>query len=212
MKRYAGKNTKTEDLWSILSEESGIKVSSMMNDWTKKKGYPVISVKINNHILEFEQVLSLIPTAVLLCMRRLALKFHNCNSHLYYLKTSNSVPRLQSQFQTSGKNDDGQWIVPITLCVGSYDRRKNFLLETKLGKVEISDLLCSNHGKSSSFDEKHEGNVADQLWIKVNIDQSGFYRVNYEDELDLRLRKAVVNNLLSATDKFGEYHTILYQF
>ncbi|KAF3450566.1 hypothetical protein FNV43_RR06655 [Rhamnella rubrinervis] len=163
MKRYAGGNTKTEDLWSILSEESGIKVSSMMDDWTKKKGYPVISVKINDHILEFEQ----------------------------------------SQFQTSGKNGDGQWIVPITLCVGSYDKQKNFLLETKLGKVDISDLLCSNASNSNSLDEKRKENIAEQLWIKVNIEQNGFYRVTYDDELDFRLRKAVENNLLSATDKFG---------
>lgn len=113
---------------------------------------------------------------------------------------------MQSQFQTSGRNGDGQWIVPITLCVGSYDKRKNFLLETKLAKVDISDLLCSNASNSNSFDEKNKENIAEQLWIKVNIEQSGFYRVNYEDELDFRLRKAVENNLLSAADKFGMYH------
>ena len=56
MKRYAGKNTKTEDLWSVLSEESGIQVNSMMDAWTKQKGYPVISVKSNDNTLEFEQV------------------------------------------------------------------------------------------------------------------------------------------------------------
>ena len=56
MKRYAGKNTKTEDLWSVLSEESGIQVNSMMDAWTKQKGYPIISVKSNDNTLEFEQV------------------------------------------------------------------------------------------------------------------------------------------------------------
>lgn len=61
IKRHAEKNTKTEDLWSILSEESGVDVSSMMDVWTKKKGYPVISVKINDNILEFEQVILIMP-------------------------------------------------------------------------------------------------------------------------------------------------------
>lgn len=56
IKRYAGKNAKTEDLWSILSEESGVQVNSMMEAWTKQKGYPVISVKSRDNILEFEQV------------------------------------------------------------------------------------------------------------------------------------------------------------
>ncbi|XP_015902907.2 aminopeptidase M1 isoform X2 [Ziziphus jujuba] len=163
IKRHAEKNTKTEDLWSILSEESGVDVSSMMDVWTKKKGYPVISVKINDNILEFEQ----------------------------------------SQFQLSGENGDGQWIVPITMSVGSYHRSKNFLLETKLGKVDISDLIPSHPGNSSPFNEKNKENFADQLWIKVNIEQSGFYRVNYENELNFRLRNAIENNLLSASDKFG---------
>ncbi|KAH7547130.1 hypothetical protein FEM48_Zijuj01G0276600 [Ziziphus jujuba var. spinosa] len=146
-----------------IFQESGVDVSSMMDVWTKKKGYPVISVKINDNILEFEQ----------------------------------------SQFQLSGENGDGQWIVPITMSVGSYHRSKNFLLETKLGKVDISDLIPSHPGNSSPFNEKNKENFADQLWIKVNIEQSGFYRVNYENELNFRLRNAIENNLLSASDKFG---------
>lgn len=56
MKNYAWKNTKTEDLWSILSEESGVQVNALMHTWTKKKGYPVISVKYKDCNLEFEQV------------------------------------------------------------------------------------------------------------------------------------------------------------
>lgn len=55
MKTYAGKNTKTEDLWSVLSEESGIEIAKMMDTWTKKKGYPVISVKYEGGKLELEQ-------------------------------------------------------------------------------------------------------------------------------------------------------------
>ncbi|GFY97179.1 aminopeptidase M1 [Actinidia rufa] len=55
MKNYAYKNAKTEDLWSVLSEESGVQVNTMMDTWTKKKGYPVISVKYEDCNLEFEQ-------------------------------------------------------------------------------------------------------------------------------------------------------------
>lgn len=44
MERYACKNAKTDDLWYVLSEESGVQVNRMMDTWTKQKGYPVISV------------------------------------------------------------------------------------------------------------------------------------------------------------------------
>ena len=60
IKRYAGKNAKTDDLWGVLPENSGVELNSMMDAWSKKKLFPVISVKSNDNILEFEQVLLLI--------------------------------------------------------------------------------------------------------------------------------------------------------
>lgn len=55
-KKYAFKNAKTEDLLSTLSKESGVEVNNLMNTWTKQKGYPVVSVKLKDDMLEFEQV------------------------------------------------------------------------------------------------------------------------------------------------------------
>ncbi|GLT60800.1 hypothetical protein SLA2020_335500 [Shorea laevis] len=163
IRRYAGKNTKTEDLWSILSEESGVQVNSMMDAWTKQKGYPVISVKSKDNILEFEQL----------------------------------------QFLSSGSHDDRLWIVPVTLSIGSYNRRKTFLLETKFGALDISELVHSSDKNSSSIKENNREACDEHLWVKVNTDQSGFYRVKYEDKLAAQLRKAVESNYLSAIDKFG---------
>ncbi|XVE51898.1 hypothetical protein DITRI_Ditri02bG0077800 [Diplodiscus trichospermus] len=155
MKRYAWNNARTEDLWSILSEVSGIQVNSMMDSWTKQKGYPVISVTCKESILEFEQ----------------------------------------SQF-SSGFHGDGQWIVPITLCFGSYDRSKSFLLESKIEYLDASGLFPSP-------DEKIEDEYGETSWIKVNVEQSGFYRVKYGDELGARLRKAIEKDSLSVSDKYG---------
>ncbi|KAK0594752.1 hypothetical protein LWI29_000125 [Acer saccharum] len=148
IKKYSWKNAKTEDLWRVISEESGVNINSLMDSWTKQKGYPVIYVKSKDHILEFEQ----------------------------------------SQFLSSGLHGDGEWTVPITLALGSYDKRKNFLMESKFGTVDISEFFLSSD---------------ETLWIKVNAEQSGFYRVMYEDRLAAQLRKAVENNCLLATDKFG---------
>ncbi|MBA0623122.1 hypothetical protein Godav_008606 [Gossypium davidsonii] len=156
IRRYAWSNARTEDLWSVLSEVTGIQVNSMMDSWTKQKGYPVISVKSKDHILEFEQ----------------------------------------SQFLLSGFHGDGQWIVPITLCFGSYDRIKSFLLESKSENLDASELFPTS-------DEKNEDEYGQASWIKVNIGQSGFYRVKYGDELNARLRKAIEKGFLSVTDKYG---------
>ncbi|KAI6679924.1 hypothetical protein NL676_033805 [Syzygium grande] len=142
IKRHACSNAKTEDLWAALEEGSGEPVNKLMNSWTKQKGYPVVSIKLKDDKLEFEQ----------------------------------------SQFLLSGSHGVGQWIVPITFCCGSYDARQSFLLETK----------------SASIDLEESG-----AWIKVNVDQTGFYRVKYDKDLQAKLRYAIENKMLSATDRFG---------
>lgn len=44
LKRHAYGNTKTEDLWAALSEESGKDVQKIATLWTKRIGFPVVSV------------------------------------------------------------------------------------------------------------------------------------------------------------------------
>lgn len=72
--------------------------------------------------------------------------------------------------------------MPITLCCGTYEARKNFLLLEKSAYVDID-------GASS--------------WIKINVDQTGFYRVKYDDTLAAKLRLAIESKLLSPTDRYG---------
>uniref|UniRef100_A0A7N0V668 Alpha-aminoacylpeptide hydrolase n=1 Tax=Kalanchoe fedtschenkoi TaxID=63787 RepID=A0A7N0V668_KALFE len=93
----------------------------------------------------------------------------------------------QTQFLSSGADGHGQWIVPITLCTGSYDSRHSFLLEDKTGSLNIKEVS----------DDKHH------TWVKLNVDQTGFYRVKYDDELAARLRYAIQSKQLSATDRYG---------
>ncbi|EPS58346.1 hypothetical protein M569_16469, partial [Genlisea aurea] len=94
----------------------------------------------------------------------------------------------QSQFLLSGSQGEGQWIVPITLCCGSYDALRTFLL----------------HSKSETFDLKgFSGFSSERPWIKVNVDQTGFFRVKYDDELSARLREAIEKKVLSTSDKYG---------
>ena len=44
IKKHAYGNTRTEDLWAALSEESGKDISKVASIWTKKVGYPVVTV------------------------------------------------------------------------------------------------------------------------------------------------------------------------
>lgn len=48
-------NAKTEDLWDSLSEASGKDVRQVMDIWTKKVGFPVISVKEDGNKITFTQ-------------------------------------------------------------------------------------------------------------------------------------------------------------
>ncbi|KAE8687604.1 Aminopeptidase M1 [Hibiscus syriacus] len=148
IKKHTYSNAKTEDLWAALEEGSGEPVTKLMNTWTKQMGYPVVSVKVKDQKLEFEQ----------------------------------------SQFFSSGCTGNGQWIVPITFCCGSYEKKKSFLLQTKSETHDAKEL--SSDGNKSA-------------WIKLNVEQTGFYRVKYDEELAARLRHAIENNYLTATDRFG---------
>ncbi|XP_008447628.2 aminopeptidase M1-like [Cucumis melo] len=161
IKRYAWKNAKTDDLWAVISEESGTQINLMMDSWTKQMGYPAISVKSSDNTLEFEQ----------------------------------------SHFLLSGQHSDSQWIIPITLSLGSYNKQKNFIMETKFHKVDISKDFAD--AKTTTTPETIPNTGVGNFWIKVNTSQSGFYRVKYDDKLVSQLRNAVENNVLSETDKFG---------
>lgn len=112
---------------------------------------------------------------------------------------------MQSQFLLSGLPGDGIWTVPITLSLGSYDKCKSFLLGSKIEKVDISEMFPSCDGKSSSLKEKNQEHCDETLWVKANVEQSGFYRVIYDDELAAPLRKAVEKKSLLATDRIGMY-------
>ena len=50
-----------------------------------------------------------------------------------------------------------------------------------------------------------DGNNLASSWVKLNVNQTGFYRVKYDEDLAAKLRYAIENKYLSATDKFGNF-------
>ncbi|EDO17701.1 hypothetical protein Kpol_1033p4 [Vanderwaltozyma polyspora DSM 70294] len=55
LKKFKYSNAQTEDLWTALSEASGKNVSEVMNTWTKKVGFPVVSVNEDGNKVTFTQ-------------------------------------------------------------------------------------------------------------------------------------------------------------
>lgn len=115
---------------------------------------------------------------------------------------------MQSQFLSDGTLGDGQWIVPLTLCFGSYDVQKKLLLKTKVDKLDIMELLGLQEGKPGLSEESSQENAAHN-WIKFNVNQTGFYRVHYDNELAARLKFAIDANQLTGTDRLGNITVLL---
>ncbi|KAF4365814.1 hypothetical protein G4B88_012879 [Cannabis sativa] len=103
----------------------------------------------------------------------------------------------QSRFLYVGSHGVGKWIVPITLCCGSYDNQINFLLESNSGALDMNEFGLAEAATA-------EGKGSSSLgWIKLNVNQTGFFRVKYDEDLAERLRYAIENKYLTATDRFG---------
>ncbi|CAK9164650.1 unnamed protein product [Ilex paraguariensis] len=182
IQRHACSNAKTEDLWYVLEEASCEPANKLMNSWTKQKGYPVVSVKVKDLKLEFEQVFTLWLPLVIVFVTQLAL----------------------SQFLLSGSHGDGQWIVPIILCYVSYESHQSFLLQTKSEALDINEFLGFSISNASLMETVKEGKSNSVCaWIKLNVDHTGFYRVKYDEDLSARLRYAIESKCLSTLDKYG---------
>ncbi|CAO2188057.1 unnamed protein product [Urochloa humidicola] len=111
----------------------------------------------------------------------------------------------QAQFLSDGSSGPGMWIVPITSCCGSYYTQNKVLLKDKTDKIHIKEFTAS---------QSSDGEKSENIWIKLNIDQTGFYRVKYDDELAAGLVNAIKAKKLSLMDKIGKdktnCSTILY--
>ncbi|XBJ13104.1 hypothetical protein VPH35_017509 [Triticum aestivum] len=145
VKKYAYSNAKTEDLWTVIEEETGEPFKDLMTPWTKEPGYPVINVKHEGEHIQLEQ----------------------------------------AKFELDGSSRSSLWDVPITLrCTSSTEK---FILKHKHDKLD----LCCKRQKDRN------------IWIKLNINETGFYRVKYDKEITTALSYALEASEFSSMEKIG---------
>ena len=83
---------------------------------------------------------------------------------------------------------DTLWAVPLSVRTGGDAQSTSVLMDGRQAKVRLTAL---------------RGREAREGWIKVNPEQTGFYRVNYSSKDWGRLRPAIEELLLPPADRLG---------
>lgn len=123
-------------------------------------------------------------------------------------------------------------MLPLTYCVGSYTSRLSELVRQKASVLSVRKVTSGNKkvevlskgvyevkraeepmingDKTLERDSSSEFLDLSKDWFKLNVGQTGFYRVKYDEVLASRLRSAISTGALEATDRFGT--CFLYSF
>ncbi|KAL9669119.1 hypothetical protein QQ045_006661 [Rhodiola kirilowii] len=100
------------------------------------------------------------------------------------------------------------WTIPLTLCCGSYGTCYSVLMNQSSTVVGLSNFKGCSCGTNRVLDIGTLGNISNGTdtscpWIKVNANQTGFFRVMYDNNLGSRLVYAIKQKSLSHADRFG---------
>ncbi|KAG7170009.1 glutamyl aminopeptidase-like [Homarus americanus] len=155
LRKYKYANAVTQDLWSELEtvSEDGLKISTIMDSWTRQMGYPVLTVTTSSadpNKLEVKQTRFL------------------------------SDPEAESP-------DDSPygyvWDIPVTYITDVTQRDQRWFYR------DMDKLTLTKPAGAS--------------WVKINVGQYGYYRVNYEASIWQDLVNLLQTNpqALSVTDR-----------
>ncbi|KAJ8921487.1 hypothetical protein NQ315_003105 [Exocentrus adspersus] len=157
---YQFSNTEPENLWDILNQNVVNSVSrlpanltTVMENWTKSSGYPVLDVDWNG----------------------------------------NQVTISQKRFLISGEVRSGDWYVPISYTVSS-DLNKFHNTTPNAWLVPSSNLTITLPSNTE--------------WIILNNHQTGFYRVNYGNNLWNRIRNALTGTNFDGITEINRAHIV----
>ncbi|KAL9671244.1 hypothetical protein QQ045_008811 [Rhodiola kirilowii] len=114
----------------------------------------------------------------------------------------------QSPILSGPSHASDEWTIPLTLCCGSYDTCYSILMNQSFTVAELSNFKGCSCGTDGVLDIGNSGNISSGVdmgcpWIKVNVNQTGFFRVIYENNLASRLAYTIKQKNLSHADRFG---------
>ena len=201
LKKYQFKNAQTYQLWQCFTEvvnrgSSSINVTTIMDRWVKQKGFPVISSRIERNRLYLNQKRFLSsPDANFNHLNNLSDIDINSVDNVGSYPVNNQVNPVNNQVnpvKLIQENEEEsspfgyQWIIPVTIITNKVPDIP------RLVWLSSADAVLS---MDPSVD-----------WFKLNVNQSGFYRVNYDDVnwrslIELLHARDWNRHILSAADR-----------
>lgn len=225
--KYAYTNTDSEDLWRSFKESSNHStndyISSMMYNWTKLPGYPLLRVKIStqtqssfrlNKQLIIKQEVSIeqekfdvsFPSQVAepiffdITNATFVGKLSNKDSYRGSSKNNNNN---NSSAMINSKNKASVWMIPITLLARSrgLDKVQHVLIN---GRNKTVIVTGSTNNFNNNTQQPLNADVSIGWWIKLNHNSIGYYRVDYVNSANwLALGEAVKRKELSVIDRLN---------
>jgi tricorn protease interacting factor F2/3 len=135
LEKYKFSNAAGDDLWNQIEQVSKTGVKAIMNEWIRKPGYPIISVKLEGKKLMIRQ----------------------------------------ERFLLNGSSEQSTWPIPMTLKING--REQKLLMERSEEAIAVPEGVDS---------------------LKLNLEQTGFYRVHYDGLYD-----RVWRSNMSPVDRYG---------
>ncbi|KAI5740215.1 hypothetical protein M8J76_001759 [Diaphorina citri] len=160
-------NAETKDFWSVLSKHSNhsINVKAIMDTWSRQMGFPVI--RISRITPQHSSNSSTTPAPPPM------IEYSATQSR--FLLTNEPYGRNDSKLLLPRSPYDYKWYVPL-----SYYTDQTGYKEQEIVWMNMTDVTF-----------KLPNSIK---WIKANVNQSGFYRVTYDDHLWDALIQALKTN------------------
>ena len=141
LKKHSYKNTNTVDLWDSFEKVSGKPVKKMMESWTKKTGYPLVTLVHGKkgYTAKQERFFSSRTSQKKNkenTIWQIPFQYESNNETLKVLSTKNSVPLIGTSIGKVNK-DEGSFM-RTRYDKATLERLKNEILD---GKLEVRDRL-----------------------------------------------------------------------
>lgn len=174
--KHSFANARSDDLWAALSSATGTDVGSLMDVWTRKVGYPVLTLTEDGGTSQ-GRFLSLAST------------LQDASGG------AGSDAMTADEPDLSGSNSSTKWTIPTRVVwEGAED-----------GKEELVVMLAeSGDGEGDrQLKAKLQDLAAAGKWFKVNAGQLGFFKVNYTKQGWENISRAMGTMALSPADRAG---------